>query len=93
MLWCTRQAVAKACEFLLGVQRPDGGWGESYLSCQDKVRQPFHAAGPAKHSGYHGAMFHMLVPKLRPISHFLLHMQHWTRASGGANTWQKPQQH
>ena len=22
---------------MLGKQRPDGGWGESYLSCQDKV--------------------------------------------------------
>ena len=27
----------KACEFLLSKQREDGGWGESYLSCQDKV--------------------------------------------------------
>jgi len=31
------QAISKACSFLLGVQRADGGWGESYLSCQDKV--------------------------------------------------------
>jgi hypothetical protein len=23
--------------FLVGKQRLDGGWGESYLSCQDKV--------------------------------------------------------
>ncbi|KAJ4894388.1 Cycloartenol synthase [Raphanus sativus] len=31
-------AVAKACEFLLtSKQLPSGGWGESYLSCQDKV--------------------------------------------------------
>lgn len=30
-------AVHKACGFLLGKQRLDGGWGESYLSCQDKV--------------------------------------------------------
>ncbi|CAH2034328.1 unnamed protein product [Thlaspi arvense] len=29
--------VAKACEFLLSKQCPSGGWGESYLSCQDKV--------------------------------------------------------
>ena len=27
----------RACEFLLSKQRADGGWGESYLSCQDKV--------------------------------------------------------
>ena len=31
------QAIQGACEFLLGVQCPDGGWGESYLSCQDKA--------------------------------------------------------
>ena len=31
------QEMRKACEFLVGVQRADGGWGESYLSCQDKV--------------------------------------------------------
>ena len=26
----------RAAEFLLKTQRRDGGWGESYLSCQDK---------------------------------------------------------
>ncbi|KAF8057901.1 GgCAS1 [Scenedesmus sp. PABB004] len=30
-------AVRRACEFLVSKQRLDGGWGESYLSCQDKV--------------------------------------------------------
>ena len=34
-------AVAKACEFLLSKQLPSGGWGESYLSCQDKVSNCF----------------------------------------------------
>ena len=29
----TMQALQKACEFLLHVQRDDGGWAESYLSC------------------------------------------------------------
>lgn len=33
--------VAKACEFLLSKQQPSGGWGESYLSCQDKVNNYF----------------------------------------------------
>ena len=26
--------VRKACDFFLGKQRPDGGWGESYKSCE-----------------------------------------------------------
>jgi len=30
-------AVRKCVEFVLSKQRADGGWGESYLSCQDKV--------------------------------------------------------
>ncbi|XP_065874585.1 cycloartenol synthase-like isoform X1 [Euphorbia lathyris] len=29
--------IPKACEFLLSKQRPSGGWGESYLSCQNQV--------------------------------------------------------
>ncbi|KAF5469389.1 hypothetical protein F2P56_013469 [Juglans regia] len=30
-------ALRKACEFLLSKQLPNGGWGESYLSSQNKV--------------------------------------------------------
>jgi cycloartenol synthase len=30
-------SIRKGCEFLLSKQLPSGGWGESYLSCQDKV--------------------------------------------------------
>ena len=33
----TSKPQAQACSFLLQHQREDGGWGESYLSCQDKV--------------------------------------------------------
>lgn len=29
--------VAKACEFFIGKQRADGGWGESYKSCETGV--------------------------------------------------------
>ena len=29
--------VRKGCEFLLGKQREDGGWGESYRSCETGV--------------------------------------------------------
>lgn len=30
-------ALRKACKFLLSKQLPNGGWGESYLSSQNKV--------------------------------------------------------
>lgn len=30
-------SIQKACDFLLSKQLPSGGWGESYLSCQNKV--------------------------------------------------------
>lgn len=38
-------ALARASTFLVSKQREDGGWGESYLSCQDKVRGPGGPAG------------------------------------------------
>ncbi|RYR28271.1 hypothetical protein HN51_061686 [Arachis hypogaea] len=30
-------SLGKACEFLLSKQLPNGGWGENYLSSQNKV--------------------------------------------------------
>ncbi|XP_057979064.1 cycloartenol synthase 2 [Malania oleifera] len=30
-------SIRRACDFLLSKQLPSGGWGESYLSCQNKV--------------------------------------------------------
>lgn len=37
-------AQARAAHFLLEHQRADGGWGESYLSCQDKVYSQLEGA-------------------------------------------------
>ncbi|KAI7837939.1 hypothetical protein COHA_008245 [Chlorella ohadii] len=34
--WANSKHAKAACAFLLSKQRADGGWGESYLSCQDK---------------------------------------------------------
>lgn len=31
-------SIRKACDFLLSKQVSSGGWGESYLSCQNKVK-------------------------------------------------------
>mmetsp|Transcript_24175 Transcript_24175/g.67231 ORF Transcript_24175/g.67231 Transcript_24175/m.67231 type:complete len:765 (-) Transcript_24175:284-2578(-) len=50
--YITSEALRRACSFLLSKQCKDGGWGESYLSCQDKVyRQlegdPSHAVNTA----------------------------------------------
>lgn len=39
------EAVRRAVMFLLDKQRLNGGWGESYLSCQDKVRPGRWARG------------------------------------------------
>ncbi|XVE78772.1 hypothetical protein DITRI_Ditri14bG0004800 [Diplodiscus trichospermus] len=35
--YCNSPTLRKACEFLLSKQLPNGGWGESYLSSQNKV--------------------------------------------------------
>ncbi len=71
------QAIRRCCEFLLSKQREDGGWGESYLSCQDKVRARGHEAGGApsqseQHShtvspikdGWRGSLFHSVHASL-----------------------------
>ncbi len=31
------QSITKCCDFILSKQKDDGGWGESYLSCEKKV--------------------------------------------------------
>ncbi|KDP27754.1 hypothetical protein JCGZ_19783 [Jatropha curcas] len=40
-------SIRRACEFLLSKQRPSGGWGESYLSCEKKVYS--HLEGGKSH--------------------------------------------
>lgn len=34
--------IRKACDYLLSKEIASGGWGESYLSCQDKVLWSYH---------------------------------------------------
>lgn len=40
-------AIRKACNFLLSKELPCGGWGESHLSCKDKVHDHFFLLGNA----------------------------------------------
>lgn len=35
--YSTSEYARRGCEFLISKQMADGGWGESYLSCEDKV--------------------------------------------------------
>mmetsp|Transcript_18558 Transcript_18558/g.52140 ORF Transcript_18558/g.52140 Transcript_18558/m.52140 type:complete len:764 (-) Transcript_18558:390-2681(-) len=61
--WDTDDAIRRACEFVLKHQQDDGGWGESYLSCQTKVYSqlpgPSHVVNTAwamltlMEAGYH----------------------------------------
>lgn len=37
MTYENSNSIRKACDFLLSKQLDSGGWGESYLSCQNKV--------------------------------------------------------
>lgn len=37
------EAIRRAVRFLLGTQNAEGGWGESYLSCPNKVKMSFFA--------------------------------------------------
>ncbi|KAK9146611.1 hypothetical protein Sjap_006514 [Stephania japonica] len=51
-------SVRKACEFLLKKQLASGGWGESYLSCQDKVMRKFKSALNLKMAEFEVEMEH-----------------------------------
>ena len=46
-------AQQAACSFLVSKQRQDGGWGESYLSSQTKVRHPASCAFEQNLSRFH----------------------------------------
>ncbi|KAL6746722.1 cycloartenol synthase [Haematococcus lacustris] len=43
--YSTDKAVSLCCDFIASKQRDDGGWGESYLSCEKK--QYHHLDGPS----------------------------------------------
>jgi hypothetical protein len=43
--YASSASARSACAFLLQKQRSNGGWGESYLSCQNKVRPRLQGAG------------------------------------------------
>ena len=45
-------AIQRAVQFLLGQQRENGGWGESYLSCVDKAYPEDGTGGESWMDGY-----------------------------------------
>ncbi|EZF36198.1 hypothetical protein H109_00030 [Trichophyton interdigitale MR816] len=42
--YATSERSRRGCEFLLSKQMEDGGWGESYLSCSEKVYHHYHTS-------------------------------------------------
>lgn len=53
------KALARCCEFLLSHQQQDGGWGESYLSSQDKVYSQLKTGSHVVNTGW--AMLSLMV--------------------------------
>ncbi|WIA35779.1 hypothetical protein OEZ86_004168 [Tetradesmus obliquus] len=84
-------ALHKACSFLVGKQRLDGGWGESYLSCQDKVYSQLEGESHVVNTAWAmmallAAGYHTIDPKpLHKCAAFLM------RAQQASGDW--PQQH
>lgn len=58
-------SAARACEFLLSKQEEDGGWGESYLSCQDKVYSPLTKGSHVVNTGW--ALLGLIAAKYHEI--------------------------
>uniref|UniRef100_A0A383VVZ0 Squalene cyclase C-terminal domain-containing protein n=1 Tax=Tetradesmus obliquus TaxID=3088 RepID=A0A383VVZ0_TETOB len=84
-------ALRKACSFLVNKQRLDGGWGESYLSCQDKVYSQLEGESHVVNTAWAimallAAGYHTIDPKpLHKGAAFLM------RAQQASGDW--PQQH
>ena len=88
------EAQLRACEFLLSKQCADGGWGESYLSCQDKARPgpPFVPTLTPKHHSrvsmeewagtQRGMQVHALQCQAAGMLRCELHTRAWSLARG-----------
>ncbi len=59
--------VRKACEFLLSKQMDDGGWGESYMSCETGVYTPHEQSQVVQTAWACIALMEADFPDVRPI--------------------------
>eukprot|EP00775_Hariotina_reticulata_P008841 gene8841-9020_t len=84
-------AVMKACCFLIEKQRLDGGWGESYLSCQDKVYSQLEGSSHVVNTAW--AMMALLAAGYHNMDALPLHKgaAFLMRAQEASGDW--PQQH
>ncbi|KAJ7575413.1 terpene synthase [Mycena floridula] len=60
-------AVKKACDFLLSWQMEDGGWGESYKSCEQETYVPREKSQVVQTSWAALALIHAKYPERDPI--------------------------
>ncbi|KDQ58025.1 hypothetical protein JAAARDRAFT_129210 [Jaapia argillacea MUCL 33604] len=65
--YATSARVRKACEFLIGKQMDDGGWGESYKSCEKEVYIPHENSQVVQTSWAAMALMYAEYPHAEPI--------------------------
>jgi lanosterol synthase len=65
--WHTSESVKKACDFLIGKQKSDGGWGEHWSSCEVWEYVQHEESQVVNTSWAVLALMHARYPDKRPI--------------------------
>jgi hypothetical protein len=65
--WHTSESVKKACDFLIGKQNSDGGWGEHWSSCEVWEYVQHEKSQVVNTSWAVLALMHARYPDKRPI--------------------------